>query len=403
MNTSVKHHALLQRCAIAVAIVILSVAVGFVFAGCSNSNSSSSNNSSSSSSSKVSANGVDHSALDTSKIGTDDYKIRLAMTKGNPNPVAVINAYEEGYFGEERANVDLSIIEDMGTAYSSVATDQQDVVVAMNLALNRIAEGEENLYMTGGIMSEGGACFVKGDSDIKLEKPEDFKGKTICGIQADSELIVIEAWLLNNGLQRDKDYKVIYTESMSVNIENVQKGTADIGILNGVPVYMIGVKSGCKIAAYNEDLVGKYPCCRMTVNKAMVTDHKYALAQFIAAELRGYKLFKEDKAKTVANLAKFTGVDEESLEAVYYGTNDFRTAMEIVMDPQVDYIKNYYEDYKTCGFIDKDTPYDLNEYFYNEAYVAALDMLIEREPNETLWKTLKESYPKENTTYSYSN
>ena len=96
------------------------------------------------------------------------------MTKGNPNPVAVINAYQEGYFDEE-GSVDLTVIEDMGTAYSSVATDQMDVVVAMNLALNRIAEGEENLYMTGGIMSEGGACFVAEDSDIVLEKPEDFK------------------------------------------------------------------------------------------------------------------------------------------------------------------------------------------------------------------------------------
>ena len=347
----------------------------------------------------VGPDGVDHSPLDLSQVGSDDYTIRLAMTKGNPNPVAVINAYQEGYFDEE-GSVDLTVIEDMGTAYSSVATDQMDVVVAMNLALNRIAEGEENLYMTGGIMSEGGACFVAEDSDIVLEKPEDFKGLTICGIQSNSELIVIEAWLLNNGLERGKDYQVIYSESMSVNIENVKKGTADVGILNGVPVYMVGVKSGCKIAAYNEDLVGKYPCCRMTVNKAMVTNHKYALAQFIVAELRGYKLFMEDKERTVKNLADFTGVDAESLESVYYGTDTFRTAMEIVMDPQVDYIKTYYEDYKTCGFVDADA-FDLDPYFYNEAYLAALDIMAEREPDEPLWKDMKERYPKENATYAY--
>ena len=403
MNTNAIRRILMKGCAVATALSMLCFGT-VALSGCSSStNSSTSQSGSSSSANKTSANGVDHSALEISKIGSDDYKIRLAMTKGNPNPVAVINAYKEGYFAEEGANVELTTMEDMGTAYSSVATDQQDVVVAMNLALNRIAAGEENLYMTGGIMSEGGACFVKGDSNIKLEKPEDFKGLTICGIQADSELIVIEAWLLNNGLKRDQDYKVIYTESMSVNIENVQKGTADVGIMNGVPVYMVGVKSGCKIAAYNEDLVGKYPCCRMTVNKAMVTDHKYALAQFIAAELRGYKLFKEDKEKTLANLADFTGVDKESLEAVYYGTDNFRTAMEIVMDPQVDYIKDYYEDYKTCGFIDADTPYNLDEYFYNEAYLGALDLLAEREPNEQLWKTLKSNYSQANTTYSYSN
>lgn len=347
----------------------------------------------------VGPDGVDHSPLDLSQVGSDDYTIRLAMTKSNPNPVAVINAYQEGYFDEE-GNVELTIAEDTGTIYSSVATDQMDVVVAMNLALNRIAEGEENLYMVGGIMSEGGACFVAEDSDLVLEKPEDFKGLTICGIQADSELIVIEAWLLNNGLERDKDYKVIYTESMAVNIENVKKGTVDVGILNGVPVYMVGIKSGCKIAAYNEDLVGKYPCCRMTVNKSMVTDHKYALTQFLVAELRGYKLFMQDKERTVQNLVDFTGVDAESLESVYYGTDDFRTAMEIVMDPQVDFIKTYYEDYKTCGFIDADA-FDLDPYFYNEAYLAALDVMAEREPDEQLWKDMKDRYPKENTTYEY--
>lgn len=385
-----------------IAIVLALGMVLFALAGCSGSgNSSSSGGDSSATVDQVDANGVDHTPLDTSQVGSDDYTIRLNMTKGNPNPVAVINAYEEGYFEEEGANVDLSVVEDMGTAYSSVATDKADVVVAMNLALNRIAEGETNLYMTGGIMSEGGACFVKKGSGIKLTSPEDFKGKTICGIQADSELIVIEAWLLNNGLERDKDYKVIYTESMSVNIENVQKGTADIGILNGVPVYMVGVKSGCEIAAYNADLVGEYPCCRMTTNKAMVTDHKYALAAFIVAELRGYELYKNDKEETIKNLAEFTGVDEESLEAVYYGTDDFRTAMQIVMDPQVDLIKDYYEDYKTCGFIDQDSP-ATDDFYYNEAYVAALDIMTEREPDSEIWQDLQDQYSKYNTTYAYN-
>jgi NitT/TauT family transport system substrate-binding protein len=133
----------------------------------------------------------------------------------------------------------------------------------------------------------------------------------------------------------------------------------------------------------------------------MVTDHKYALAAFLTAELRGYELFINDKEKTIANLAKFTGVDEESLEAVYYGTDDFRTAMEIVMDPQVDYIKDYYEDYKTDEFIDPDTPYELDEYFYNEAYLAALDLMAEREPDVSLWSEMKERYAEENTTYAY--
>ncbi|MGI6221232.1 MAG: ABC transporter substrate-binding protein [Coriobacteriales bacterium] len=349
----------------------------------------------------VDALGVDHTPLDISKVGTDDYTIRLNMTKNNPNPVAVINAYQEGYFAEEGCNVDLQIVEDMGTAYSSVATDKADMVVAMNLALNRIAEGEQNLYMAGGIMSEGGACFVKADSDITLEKPEDFKGLTICGIQAHSELVVIEAWLLNNGLERGTDYDVIYSEDMAVNIENVQNGTADVAILNGVPVYMIGVKSGCKVAALNEDLVGKYPCCRVTVNKAMVTEHQYALAQFLVAELRGYELYKNDKEATVKNLADFTGVDEESLEAVYYGTDDFRTPMEIIMDPQVDYIKSYYKDYQTDGFIAEDAPAP-DDFFYNESYVAALETLAQREPDNALWKELQDQYKEYNTTYPYN-
>ena len=386
------------------AALALSLSAGL--AGCASSTSSSSSaqggSSAKTDSSLVGPDGVDHSPLDLSKVGSDEYTVRLGMTKGNPNPVAVINAYQEGYFDDEKVNVDLTIVEDMGTAYSSVATNDLDMVVAMNLALNRIAEGEENLYMTGGIMSEGGVCAVAPDSNITLKSAEDFKGLTICGIQADSELIVIEALLLNSGLKRGEDYKVIYTESMSVGCENVLKGTADVAIFNGVPVYMIAVKSGLKIAAYNEDLVGKYPCCRMTVNKAMITEHNYALTQFIVAELRGYKLFKENKEQTIKNLVAFNGVDAESLEAVYYGTDSFRTAMEIVMDPQVDYIKSYFEDYKTCGFIDKDTPYTLDDYFYNEAYVAALDVLAEREPDEKLWKEMKERYPKENTTYGYN-
>ena len=382
---------------------ITAAAASMGLAGCGNtgsSDSSSDDKSSEESTSTVGPDGVDHEALDTSKIGSDDFTIRLGMTKNNPNPVAVINALAEGYFDEEKANVELTIVEDMGTAYSSVATDQLDVVVAMNLALNRIAEGEENLYMTGGIMSEGGVCCVAADSDIELKSAEDFKGLTLCGVQADSELIVIEAMLINAGLVKDTDYKMIYTENMSVALENIQKGTADVAFFNGVPVYMMAVKSGLKIAAYNEDLVGKYPCCRVTTNKAMVTDHKYALAAFLLGELRGYQLFKNDKEKTVKNLADFTGVDEESLEAVYYGLDDFKTAMEIVMDPQVDYIKTYYEDYKTCGFIEKDAP-ELDNFFYNEAYLAALDVMIEREPDESLWTEMKERYAKENTTYAY--
>ena len=84
------------------------------------------------------------------------------------------------------------------------------------------------------------------------------------------------------------------------------------------------------------------------------------------------------------------------MRAAMYGTDDYDNVMDPSPDPNKNAVLKFYDTLKNIGEIDKATVYSMDDYVVTSIYRTALDTLLEREPDEQLWKDLDQAYAKNN-------
>lgn len=84
------------------------------------------------------------------------------------------------------------------------------------------------------------------------------------------------------------------------------------------------------------------------------------------------------------------------MENVIYGTDSYKSPMIVDLDPSTDAVADFYETMKLNGDIDADTAYDINDYMNTSIYENALNVMMEREPDNTLWTDLYKSFESKN-------
>ena len=71
-----------------------------------------------------------------------------------------------------------------------------------------------------------------------------------------------------------------------------------------------------------------------------------------------------------------------------YGTDAYRNAMIVSLNPNRKKVLDFYETMKLNGYIDANTPVDMADHIDTTVYETALQTLAEREADNTLWQEL---------------
>ena len=98
----------------------------------------------------------------------------------------------------------------------------------------------------------------------------------------------------------------------------------------------------------------------------------------------------------LAGVLDYSGQEEAYVRAAMYGTDDYDNVMDPSPDPNKNAVLKFYDTLKNIGEIDKATAYSMDDYVVTSIYRTALDTLLEREPDEQLWKDLDQAYAKNN-------
>lgn len=106
--------------------------------------------------------------------------------------------------------------------------------------------------------------------------------------------------------------------------------------------------------------------------------------------LRAYDVFLNDKQTSIEALSSYSGQTQEYISGVFYGTDDYRPAMIVLLDPNRNKMIDFYVVMKKNEDIDPNTPYDINDYIDHTIYEEALNVLIERGHNKELYEKLLE-------------
>ncbi|HIW76377.1 MULTISPECIES: ABC transporter substrate-binding protein [Gordonibacter] len=295
-----------------------------------------------------------------------------------------------GYFAEEGCDVEFQQVE-LAEAFASLATGNLDVMLmGVVQTCEYIAKGTP-MYMFGGTVLNGTEILATDAFDTPLNAPEDFKGLRIGFQRSETGQIHFRAWLKQAGLDIEGgDVTFIPLDNEQANVEATLKGEVDLCLVNNAFGY-INSERGIKVVGAVPNFTGDYPCCRQNASEKAYKQKFRSLVDFEIAILRGYQVFKNDPDTAIPLMVEYSEQSEDYVRAALYGSDTYEAVMNLSPDPCRNAVIDFYESLKTVGTIDTAAP-PVDDFVVTDVYRAALDTLMEREPNEQVWKDLDALY-----------
>ena len=325
----------------------------------------------------------------------------VGMLGTSVKPVGVIVAEAKGYFAEEGVAVRMQKVSSMNDAYLATSTGDLDVYLfSSTAAATFISQGTTTLRVFGGTVGEGSEIMAAAGSGITLNSVEDLVGLTIACQMPETGQMVLKDHLLDLGYtigtpEESPDVAFVYVNDGSTAMEGCKKGAYDLCITNACLGYYAEAY-GMELVGAVKDFVPIYPCCRQTCNQTTYETEFDALVKFEIAALRGYAFALEHQTETLDILQAYSGEDREFLRAQIYGTETYTPAMRLSLNPNKTACVEFYDAMMHIGEIPDTVEVDWDKYVVTDVYETALNILTQREPDNTVWADLKEEFINEN-------
>lgn len=306
-----------------------------------------------------------------------------------------ITADKLGYFDEEGCDIEFQQIA-LNDAMTALTQNQLDMdLFGVVPACTYVSQGAK-AYIIGGTILNGSEICALDSFDRDLASAEDYRGLRIGVNRPETGQMVFKEWLQDQGLDIDGgDVGFTYFDNDQGGFEAVKKGEFDLYIANNAQGF-VQRGNGIKVVATVKQYAGGYPCCRQNCSDQAMHEKYLSLVDFETALLRGYKTYRQEPETVIPMLMDYSGQDEAYVRASMYGTDDYENVMDPSPDPNRNAVLKFYETLKSIGEIDKDTPYSMDDYVITSIYRTALDTMLEREPDEQLWKELDATYAQNN-------
>lgn len=306
-----------------------------------------------------------------------------------------ILADQLGYFEEEGCDVEFQTVA-LADAMASMSVNNLDIdLFGIVPACSYVSQGIP-IYVFGGTILNGSEIISTTSFDRELKTAEDFRGLTIDCSREESGQIFLKAYLQNNGLKLDEDVVFNYVDNATTALEGLRSGQSDLFIQNNAMGYTYSTTmDDIKVAAIPADITGDYPCCRQNCSDEAYHNKFLSLVDFEVALIRGYDYYLNNKEDVIERLVEYSAQDPAYVEAAMYGTDTYRNVMDLSPDPHTHEIVEYYNAMMSIGEIEE-SDYTMDEYATPHVYRKALDILLEREPDNETYKALDADYEKNN-------
>lgn len=323
-------------------------------------------------------------------VKAEDNKLTIGMAGVDIKTACIILAKELGYYEDEGVDVQFEKITSLPDALTAVSMDKLDVLPFGIIPTCSFVSQGTDVVIIGGTITEGSEAITLPENKDKYNSLDSFKDKTVACFRMETGHMVMKGLLMDAGYDLGKDVNFVYMDSQASILEAVLKGEADIGFVNSGYGY-IAQTSGAVIAFQVADFKGDFPCCRQTIARNTLKNKQDTLVNYMVANLRGYQTYLNDKETAIKALAAYSGQDEKYVKSVMYGSDgEYENAMKISLNPNKKAVVDFYNTMKQIGDIDSNTKYDISSYVETSIYEKALAVMTEREPDNGLWKILKD-------------
>jgi NitT/TauT family transport system substrate-binding protein len=276
-------------------------------------------------------------------------------------------AQDGGLFTKHGVSVDLKYLA-ATTAVQGMVGGGEEVGLVGSQGIDAKLEGADLIYVASGLPTF--VFQVYGRPEIK--SMADLKGKVVAVTQpAASTDYAMRIVLKRNGLEPDKDVRILYAQDINGVFTNVNAGNAAAGIMSA-PTSLKAQAVGLKPIVNVTELKIPFLFTAMLSSPKVMREKNEALTRFLRGYIEAMAVIRKDKETTMRSMGKYLKTtDREVLESVYDDYKDvfpqvpLMTAAEVKavldvakspkakqMKPEEFYDNSLVQKIQASGFID---------------------------------------------------
>ena len=289
-----------------------------------------------------------------------------------------------GYFKEEGLDVHFEHLNSVPDLVAALSAKSLDVITfAIVPELNAISEGAEFTFIAGtGNADE--KLFVRKENAETYADPANLKGATIGTTASSAAEAAILPKIEAAGLSYPEDIEFVQFADYPSISQAIAKGEVDAGFLT--PDVSDAAETLGEVSVMSfEDSV----CCRNTVRTETIENDRSALVKYLISIIRAYDYYQTNHDGTLDILSDYSSIDKETLEGTLYADG------YISVDPNTSGILLSYEANGHLGKVGEIE--DLSSHIDASLFGDALSVLLEREPDNAVYKELQEAFEKNNS------
>lgn len=220
---------------------------------------------------------------------------------------------EGGLFTKHGVNVDLKYLA-ATTAVQGMVGGGEEVGLVGNQGIDAKLEGADLIYVASGLPTF--VFQVYGRPEIK--SMADLKGKVVAVTQPSASTdYAMRIVLKRNGLEPDKDVKILYAQDIAAVFTSVSNGNASAGIMSA-PTSLKAKAAGLKPILNITELRIPFLFTGMLSSPRIMREKNEPLTRFLRGYIEAMAVIRRDKETTMKSMGKFLKTnDREVLESVY--------------------------------------------------------------------------------------
>jgi NitT/TauT family transport system substrate-binding protein len=220
---------------------------------------------------------------------------------------------DAGLFTKHGVNVDVKYLA-ATTAVQGMVGGGEEVGLVGNQGIDARLEGAELIYIASSLPVFVFQLYARPE----IKTVADLKGKIVAVTQpAASTDYAMRIVLKRNGLEPDKDVRILYAQDINGVLASVSAGNAAAGIMSAptsIRARAAGMRSIVDITA----LKVPFLFTAMLSSPKVIREKNEALTRFLRAYIESLAVIRKDKETTMRSMGKFLKSNDQAvLESVY--------------------------------------------------------------------------------------
>ena len=222
-------------------------------------------------------------------------------------------AADAGLFTKHGVNVDLKYLA-ATSAVQAMLGGGEEVGFVGNQGIDAKIEGADLIYIASGLPTFVFQAYARPE----IKSLADLKGKVFAVTQpAASTDYASRMVLRKNGLEPDKDVRILYAQDTTNVLNSVTVGNAAAGIL-GAPMSLKAKAAGLKMLVNIAELKIPFLFTGMLSSPKVMREKNEALTRYLRAYIEAMALIRRDKEAMIKATGRFLKInDRDVLESVY--------------------------------------------------------------------------------------